>query len=177
MDARWGGSLIAMRPKRDFCEPLAKGRERVHPPVRHQPVTSSGVTQLDKTDDIIPLRPWEANAPAGHAHSSQPTAQKPAERVAFDRRELQTILGFYGLKVAEGEWRDYAMDFGRDKAVFSVFRRASEVPLYRIVKDPSLARKQGMYSVVAQTGLILKRGHDLATVLRVLAKTPKLSTI
>ena len=78
---------------------------------------------------------------------------------------------------AEGEWRDYAMDFGREKAVFSVFRRASEVPLYRIVKDPSLARKQGMYSVVAQTGLILKRGQDLATVLRVLAKTPKLSTI
>ena len=131
---------------------------------------------MDKTDDIIPLRPWEANAPAGQAFSGQPYA-KPPERVAFDRKELQTILGFYGTKVAEGEWRDYAMDFGRDKAVFSVFRRASEVPLYRIVKDPSLARKQGMYSVVAQTGLILKRGHDLATVLRVLAKTPKLSTI
>ena len=132
---------------------------------------------MDKTDDIIPLRPWEANTPAGHAPSSQPHPQKPPERVAFDRKELQTILGFYGTKVAEGEWRDYAMDFGRDKAVFSVFRRASEVPLYRIVKDPALARKQGMYSVVAQTGLILKRGHDLATVLRVLAKTPKLSTI
>ena len=132
---------------------------------------------MDKTDDIIPLRPWEANAPAGQDPSSQRSHQKPPERVAFDRRELQTILGFYGTKVAEGEWRDYAMDFGRDKAVFAVFRRASEVPLYRIVKDPSLARKQGMYSVVAQTGLILKRGHDLSTVLRVLAKTPKLSTI
>lgn len=132
---------------------------------------------MDKTDDIIPLRPWEANAPAGQDASSQRSHQKPPERVAFDRRELQTILGFYGTKVAEGEWRDYAMDFGRDKAVFSVFRRASEVPLYRIVKDPSLARKQGMYSVVAQTGLILKRGHELATVLRVLAKAPKLSTI
>jgi hypothetical protein len=131
---------------------------------------------LDKTDDIIPLRPWEANAPAGQP---SPTAShhKPPERVAFDRKELQTILGFYGNKVAEGEWRDYAMDFGRDKAVFAVFRRASEVPLYRIVKDPALARKQGMYSVVAQTGLILKRGQDLAAVLRVLAKTPKLSTI
>jgi hypothetical protein len=97
--------------------------------------------------------------------------------VAFDRKELQTILGFYGTKVAEGEWRDYAMDFGQDKAVFSVFRRASEVPLYRIVKDPSLARRQGMYSVVAQGGLILKRGHDLATVLRVLARTPKLTAL
>ena len=136
-----------------------------------------GVAQLDKTDDIIPLRPWEANAPAGQKPSSHSHPQKPPERITFDRKELQIILGFYGTKVAEGEWRDYAMDFGRDKAVFSVFRRASEVPLYRIVKDPALARKQGMYSVVAQTGLILKRGHDLATVLRVLAKTPKLSTI
>jgi len=136
-----------------------------------------GVTQLDKTDGIIPLRPWEANAPAGQNNSSHSHPQKPQERVAFDRKELQTILGFYGIKVAEGEWRDYAMDFGREKAVFSVFRRASEVPLYRIVKDPSLARKQGMYSVVAQTGLILKRGHDLSTVLRVLVKAPKLSSI
>jgi len=136
-----------------------------------------GVTQLDKTDGIIPLRPWEANAPAGQNNSSHSHPQKPQERVAFDRKELQTILGFYGIKVAEGEWRDYAMDFGREKAVFSVFRRASEVPLYRIVKDPSLARKQGMYSVVAQTGLILKRGHDLSAVLRVLVKAPKLSSI
>ena len=128
---------------------------------------------MDKTDDIIPLRHWETSPVAGE--------RKPQERVttrvAFDRKELQTILGFYGTKVADGEWRDYAMDFGPEKAVFSVFRRASEVPLYRIVKDPSLARKQGMYSVVAQGGLIMKRGHDLATVLRVLAKTPKLTTV
>ena len=124
---------------------------------------------MDKTDDIIPLRPWETSSAAGH--------RTPEARVAFDRKELQTILGFYGTKVAEGEWRDYAMDFGPEKAVFSVFRRSSEVPLYRIVKDPSLARKQGMYSVVAQGGLIMKRGHDLATVLRVLAKTPKLTSV
>ena len=124
---------------------------------------------MDKTEDIIPLRPWEAAPTAGD--------RKAPERVAFDRKELQTILGFYGTKVAEGEWRDYAMDFGRDTAVFSVFRRASEVPLYRIVKDPALARRQGMYSVVAQGGLIMKRGHDLAAVLRVLAKTPKLTAL
>ena len=131
---------------------------------------------MDKTEDIVTLRPWDTGPSAGREEASQPVA-RPPERVAFDRRELQTILGFYGTKVAEGEWRDYAMDFGREKAVFSVFRRSSEVPLYRIVKDPALARKQGMYSVIAQGGLILKRGHDLATVLRVLAKTPKLRTI
>ncbi len=132
---------------------------------------------MDETEDIIPLRPWDSAPTAGRDDGSQRITHKPLERVAFDRKELQTILGFYGTKVAEGEWRDYAMDFGRDKAVFSVFRRASEIPLYRIVKDPSLARKQGMYSVVAQTGLILKRGHDLGTVLRVLVKAPKLTSL
>jgi Protein of unknown function (DUF2794) len=100
-----------------------------------------------------------------------------ARQVAFDRAELNTILNLYGIKVASGEWRDYAMDFGRDAAVFSVFRRASEVPLYRIVKDPKLARRQGLYSVIAQGGLILKRGQDLANVLRVLIKKPKLAVV
>ena len=104
-------------------------------------------------------------------------AQVQASQVAFDLKELRTILNVYGSRVAEGEWRDYALDFGRDKATFSIFRRASEVPLYRIVKDPALARKQGLYAVIAQGGLILKRGHDLAHVLRVLVKPPKLTTV
>ncbi len=94
----------------------------------------------------------------------------PAGRITFDRRELSQILNVYGRKVASGEWRDYAIDMMREKAVFSVFRRASETPLYRIEKAPKLARRQGAYSVVAATGLILKRGHDLARVLRALDK-------
>lgn len=88
--------------------------------------------------------------------------------VSFDRHELRAIMNVYGRKVAAGEWRDYAIDLLRDRAVFSVFRRASEIPLYRIEKDPALARRQGAYKVVAATGQILKRGHDLARVLRVL---------
>ena len=100
---------------------------------------------------------------------------RPApEVVTFDRRELNEILNLYGRKVAEGEWRDYAIDHLRDRAVFSIFRRASEVPLYRIEKDPKLARRQGAYSVIAATGLILKRGQDLAQVLRVLDRRLKL---
>jgi hypothetical protein len=99
-------------------------------------------------------------------------AQLP-KRVTFDRQELGQILNLYGRYVAEGEWRDYAMDFGHDRATFAVFRRAAEQPLYRIVKDPSLARKQGAYAVIAQGGLILKRGHDLTQVLKVLAFKPK----
>lgn len=86
----------------------------------------------------------------------------------FDRRELDQILRVYGRKVAEGEWRDYAIDQRRDEAVFSVYRRTSETPLYRIVKQPKLARRQGAYALIAATGHILKRGHDLANVLRVL---------
>ena len=88
--------------------------------------------------------------------------------IAFDRRELSQILYIYGRKVASGEWRDYAIDTLREKAVFSVFRRASETPLYRIEKAPKLSRRQGAYSVIAATGLILKRGSDLGRVLRAL---------
>ncbi len=170
---------MQIRRKGDFWWPcLANPAQPVHlPDKRHEPVTKERGGQLDKTEDIIPLRPWDTGPSAGRDDASQRSNQKPPERVSFDRRELQTILSFYGTKVAEGEWRDYAMDFGREKAVFSVFRRASEVPLYRIVKEPSLARRQGMYSVVAQGGLILKRGHDLAAVLRVMAKAPKLTSI
>jgi hypothetical protein len=88
--------------------------------------------------------------------------------VTFDRRELDRILSLYGRMVAAGEWRDYAIDFLRDRAVFSVFRHAAEVPIYRIEKNPKLARRQGAYSVITATGLILRRGHELERVLRVL---------
>jgi Protein of unknown function (DUF2794) len=95
--------------------------------------------------------------------------------VAFDRHELSLILNLYGRFVAAGDWKDYAIDFTRDKAIFSVFHRAAEQPLYRIIKDPALARRQGQYAVVAQGGLILKRGHELAQVLQVLIKKPRLA--
>lgn len=95
-------------------------------------------------------------------------------RVRFDRRELDQMLRVYGRMVAEGEWRDYAIDFGDERATFSCFRRASEMPQYRIVKDPRLARRQGAWQVLAPNGQILKRGHDLAAVLRLFDRKPKL---
>src|ERR1700678_2641158 len=95
-------------------------------------------------------------------------AHAPASEVTFSRRELDRILRLYGRKVADGEWREYAIDFLKDRAVFSVFRRASEVPIYRIEKDPRLARKPGIYSVISATGLILRRGHELDRVLLVI---------
>ncbi len=103
-----------------------------------------------------------------------PTPFRKSERipdnVAFHRSELSIILGLYGRMVAAGEWRDYGISSLRDVAVFSVFRRTAEQPLYRIEKRPRLRLRQGLYSVVGMDGQILKRGHDLKTVLRVLER-------
>ncbi|MGO4833137.1 DUF2794 domain-containing protein [Rhizobiaceae sp. 2RAB30] len=100
--------------------------------------------------------------------------ERPATPVSFDRRELDQILRLYGQMVAANEWRDYAIDHLSDRAVFSVFRRTSETPLFQIVKDPRLARKQGAYAVVAATGMILRRGHELARVLGIFDKKLRL---
>lgn len=116
----------------------------------------------------IPFRPRIERATVSGPSQSKLGAALPV--VAFNRHELNAILNVYGRMVAEGEWRDYALDFGRETATFSVYRRASEVPLYRIEKNPKLARKQGAFSVITATGLILKRGHELARVLDVFAK-------
>ncbi len=119
-------------------------------------LSESDLTEADTSAAVIPLRVSQAT------------------KVSFDRSELRQILNLYGRKVAEGEWRDYAIDFLKDMAVFSVFRRSSEMPLYRIVKNPALARRQGAYSVTTTGGLILKRGHDLDRVLAVLDKPLKI---
>ncbi|MBW4706607.1 DUF2794 domain-containing protein [Roseobacter sp. YSTF-M11] len=94
----------------------------------------------------------------------------PPDQIAFHRKELSIILSLYGRFVAAGEWRDYGISCLRDVAVFSVFRRTAENPLYRIEKRPKMREKQGMYSVVGLDGQILRRGHDLKTVLRVLER-------
>lgn len=93
--------------------------------------------------------------------------------ITFHRRELDAILWIYGRMVGEGEWRDYAIDHLKGRAVFSVFKRSGEYPLYRIEKNPKLAAKQGAFSVVATDGRILKRGHDLHQVLKVFDKALK----
>jgi len=105
-----------------------------------------------------------------NVQATPPFKQKPPEQVTFHRTELSLILGIYGRMVSAGEWRDYGMSFLKDVAIFSVFRRAAEHPLYRIEKRPKLREKQGMYAVIGMDGQILKRGHDLKTVLRVLER-------
>ena len=98
-----------------------------------------------------------------------PAAAAPSS-VTFDRRELNELFNLYGRMVAAGEWRDYGMSFLKDVAIFSVFRRAAENPLYRIEKRPKLRLKQGMYAVIGANGQVLRRGQDLAAVLRVLER-------
>ena len=112
-------------------------------------------------EPIVPLR---AGSPAARIAS-----WGPAE-VRFDRAELNKILSVYGRMVSAGEWRDYAIDFLDDRAVFSIFRNASERPLYQVEKKPEYRNRQGQYSVVAATGHVMKRGHELSQVLRVLER-------
>lgn len=126
-------------------------------------------------DDLEPIKFRPRPLPSGRGGAAATpmgsNVTPAAPLVRFDRHELNLILRLYGRMVASGEWRDYAIDLLRDRAVFSVFRRASEVPIYRIEKDPQLARKQGAFSVVAATGLVMKRGHELERVLRVFDKS------
>lgn len=109
--------------------------------------------------------------PSQYSGGGNQTRPNPLNQVTFNRRELNRILDLYGRKVAAGEWRDYAIDFLKDRAVFSVFRRSSEVPLYRIEKDPKLAQRQGAYSVISASGHILRRGHELERVLLAIDKS------
>jgi hypothetical protein len=85
--------------------------------------------------------------------------------VYFERKELDVILNVYGQLVAAGEWRDYAINMYKDRAVFSIFRHAAEMPVYRVEKQPALAKKQGAFSILSAEGVILRRGQDLKAVL------------
>lgn len=133
------------------------------------PQSGRGIASADRCRLDLP-RFWRKS---GHMtiQPPNPFPHAPAPvQVAFDRRELSVILSVYGRMVAAGEWRDYGISCLREMAVFSVFRRTAENPLYRIEKRPKLRNRQGMYSVVGIDGQILKRGADLKTVLRVLER-------
>lgn len=109
---------------------------------------------------------------SGAFGASQPQQSAPLKGpVFFERKELELILRLYGRKVAAGDWRDYSIDALSEAVAFSVFRRSSEAPLYRIEKRPALSRKQGAFAVYNQAGMVLKRGRELGPVLAVLDKT------
>ncbi|HEY4545781.1 MAG TPA: DUF2794 domain-containing protein [Pedomonas sp.] len=112
-------------------------------------------------ENVTPIRP-----------APPPSRQDGAvpQQVVFDRQELSKLLGIYGRGVAMGVWRDYAIDMNRTQAVFSIFQRSSDRPEFRLVKQPDLARKQGQYVLLGQSGAILKRGSELVNVLRLLER-------
>lgn len=128
---------------------------------------------MTDSDPIVNFRPRNGSSAAATQSDKRPSTQANPT-TAFSRHELAAILSVYGRRVAEGEWRDYAIDHSRDRAVFSIFRRASEMPLYRIVKQPKLRARQGAYSIIAQSGAILRRGHDIRQVLKAIDKWPRL---
>lgn len=130
---------------------------------------------MSDTEPVIKLRRTSASSRANVV----PLHKKRLAdmQISFNRHELRVILSAYGQRVATGEWRDYAIDMLPESAVFSIFRRASEMPLYRIEKRPKMARKQGLYWVLNASGMVLKRGHDLEQVLRVIEKKPKLALV
>jgi Protein of unknown function (DUF2794) len=126
-----------------------------------QPELRSGeIRSADSTPSVVDLREYRQS--------------KDLLPVTFHRKELDAILWLYGRMVGEGEWRDYAIDHLKEKAVFSVFKRAGEMPFYRIEKNPRLAAKQGAFAVINVNGLILKRGHELNQVLKVFDKVLRL---
>lgn len=136
---------------------------------------TSGKNQ-ERSADLISLAARKPLASSGTSNtivSSTGNPVKPSQ-VTFDRQELSAILRIYGFMVAEGEWRDYAIDHLRDRAVFSIYRRASEAPLFRIEKNPKLQRRQGAYSVIGTNAVVLKRGQDLSQVLKVFERKLKL---
>ncbi len=92
-------------------------------------------------------------------HGGQPS------QIGFERAELTRILDLYGRMVAAGHWKDYAMNLGKDAAVFAAFRRAAERPEFRIEKRPALRGRQGMWALIGEQGMVLKRGHELGPVL------------
>lgn len=136
-------------------------------------VSSCGVPVLDDQPDFQ----RDSGGRSGSADVIDLREYKSAKDplpITFHRRELDMILWIYGRMVGEGEWRDYALDHTRDVAIFSVFKRSGEMPLFQIIKNPKLAQKQGAFSVVNTAGKVLKRGHDLKQVLKVFDKTLKL---
>ena len=93
-----------------------------------------------------------------------PHGREP-EQVGFDRPELNRILDLYGRMVAAGHWKDYAMELGKEAAVFAAFRRTAERPEFRIEKRPAQRSRQGMWALIGEQGMVLKRGHELGPVL------------
>ncbi|MEE9376396.1 MAG: DUF2794 domain-containing protein [Rhizobiaceae bacterium] len=126
--------------------------------------------------DLISLAARKPLASSGVGNTIVSSTGNPVKptQIGFDRRDLSAILRIYGFKVANGEWRDYAIDHLKDRAVFSVFRGAGEAALYTIEKNPKLGRRQGAYSVISSSGVVLKRGQEISQVLKVFEKQLKL---
>ena len=96
-----------------------------------------------------------------------PSSRNLSDRMIFTRKEFGEILPVYGRMVAAGQWRDYDISCHRNSAVFSIFRRAWETPIYRIEKRVDPRSRKNLYLVIGLDGRIIRRGHELRSVLGV----------
>ena len=138
-----------------------------------EPIALFGAEAVPRSPRKSQWHSFNANQPS----SNQGKTDSSYAKTTFSRLELNAILSVYGRQVGAGEWRDYGIYHGTDCAIFSIFRRSSEMPLYTVEKRPALAKKQGIYSVVAAGGMILRRGHELKQVLKVIDRKPKLTAV
>lgn len=127
---------------------------------------------MSEVADITNFRRSVTGRPQAGAIKSSDTSRVTSRtltkpNVFFNRQELWQIMSIYGDMVQKGEWRDYAIDDGKEACVFSIYRRSSEMPIYRVEKRPKLANRQGAYAVISASGQVLKRGHDLKNTLKV----------
>jgi len=75
--------------------------------------------------------------------------RRRTKRIFFTRPELNQLLSLYSRQVMRGEWRDYAIDQQDGMALFSMFRRTQELPLYTVVKMAPGTSRQGDYALFA----------------------------
>lgn len=141
-------------------------------------ITNYNVVYInDENTRTSTAQPDYSNIPLTISSTAKRMSRTTPQIVSFHRTELDIILNLYSFKVAAGEWRDYAIDMLKDRAIFSIYKNSRDVPLHCIEKNPKLARKQGEYSITGTDGRVLKRGADLATVIKVLDKQAKLKAV
>lgn len=101
-----------------------------------------------------------------------PPASRRARRwICFERGEMARLLTLYSARVAEGVWRDYAIDPGESLSAFSIFRHASESPIYTVVKFAAGKADEPLFALFAGPRR-LRRARDLGEIIDYLRDRP-----
>ncbi len=89
--------------------------------------------------------------------------------IFFNKKELGEILNIYGTMVSKGVWKDYAIFINKNVVGFDIYRKATEKPLFQIIKN--LKSQSGQkYQLKDQHGTIIKNSNELKNIISVLHK-------